>query len=112
MTAATTTVALAPKPVRKRRTRAKSATTKTMKEQTKVTPIKDTIVPVVVNEYPLTKPNVELLTNEVLLQDLKNRIAIHNYEIQEAWRDYNWLVDNHVKPLANKVINKVKDMTS
>lgn len=112
MTAATATVALAPKPVRKRRTRAKSLTTKTMKEQSKVTPIKEAITPVVVNHYPLTKPEVELLSNEVLFQDLKNRIAIHNYEIQEAWRDYNFVVDNYVKPFANKMVNKVKDMRS
>jgi hypothetical protein len=112
MTTATATVALAAKPVRKRRTRAKSTTTKTMKEQTKVTPIKDAITPAVVTNYPLTKPDVELLSNEVLLQDFKNRMAIHHYEIQEAWRDYNYVVDNYVKPITNKVITKVKDLTA
>ena len=120
MTTATATVALAAKPVRKRRTRAKSTTTKTMTEQKKVTPIKDAIAPVVVTDaltmsernYPLTKPNVELLTKDVLLQDFKNRMAIHHYEIQEVWRDYNWIVDNYVKPITNQVITKVKDLNA
>ena len=128
MTTATATVALAAKPVRKRRTRAKSTATKPMKEQTsaltkserKVTPSKDAIAPVVVTNaltmsernYPLTKPDVELLTKDVLLQDFKNRMAIHHYEIQEVWRDYNWIVDNYVKPITNKVITKVKDLSA
>ena len=122
MTVATAT--LAPKPTRKaatpkRRTRAKSTTTaptkgsvKPMKEQTsssaKVIPIKDVSSPVVITEYPLTKPDVELLTTQVLLQDFKNRVAIHNYEVQEAWRDYNFVIDNYVRPLHNNIVSSVR----
>jgi len=116
MTVATAT--LAPKPERKaatpkRRTRAKSTTTaKPMKEQTsssaKVIPIKDVSSPVVITEYPLTKPDVELLTTQVLLQDFKNRVAIHNYEVQEAWRDYNFVIDNYVRPLHNNIVSSVR----
>ena len=120
MTVATAT--LAPKPTRKaatpkRRTRAKSTTTaptkgsvKPMKEQTSsnVIPIKDVSSPVVITEYPLTKPDVELLTTQVLLQDFKNRVAIHNYEVQEAWRDYNFVIDNYVRPLHNNIVSSVR----
>ena len=86
-----------------------------MKEQTsssaKVIPIKDVSSPVVITEYPLTKPDVELLTTQVLLQDFKNRVAIHNYEVQEAWRDYKWVVDNYVRPLHSNIVNKVSALT-
>jgi hypothetical protein len=106
MTVATT---LAPKPVRKRRTRAKSVTPKKMIEQTKVTPIKDTIVPIVVNKVELTKPEVDLISLQSYVDDFNNRMKIHNYELQEAFRDLNKVV-TYLRPYTEQVVNKVKDL--
>ena len=89
-------------------------TTKKMNEPTKVIPIKDAtpvVVPeVVTNKYPLTKPDVELLTTEILLADFKKRVAIHNYEVQEAWRDFHWVIDR-INNQAKVVVNRVKEVS-
>ena len=111
MTVATASVALAPKPVRKRRTRAKSVTTKTMTEQkvTTITPIKEAVV---VNEpVKLTKPDVDIIPIQKYIDDFNNRMLHHNYEVQEALSDLKFVV-NKARPYAQQVINKVKDMTS
>ena len=76
-----TTATLAPKPVRKRRTRAKSVTTKPMKEQAKVTQTAEVITPVVVTQREkLTKPDVDLLPLQSYVDDFNNRMKVHNYE--------------------------------
>jgi len=101
-----TTATLAPKPVRKRRTRAKSVTTKPMKEQSKVTPIKDEIVPVVVTKQErLTKPNVDLIPLQSYVDDFNNRMKVHNYELQEAFADLHKAVtylNEKVTPLLKR----------
>ena len=103
-----TTATLAPKPVRKRRTR--KSPTKTMTEQkvTTITPIKDAVV---VNEPKrLTKPDVDLISRQAYIDDFNNRMLHHNYEVQEALSDLKWVVDK-AKPSVQQVINKVKTMT-
>jgi len=104
-----TTATLAPKPVRKRRTR--KSTTKTMTEQkvTTITPIKDAVV---VNEpVELTKPDVDIIPIQKYIDDFNNRMLHHNYEVQMAIRDLKFVV-NKARPYAQQVISKVKDMTS
>ena len=103
-----TVATLAPKPVRKRRTR--KSPTKTMTEQkvTTITPIKDAVV---VNEPKrLTKPDVDLISRQAYIDDFNNRMLHHNYEVQEALSDLKWVVDK-AKPYVQQVINKVKTMT-
>ena len=100
-----TTATLAPKPVRKRRTRAKSVSIKPMTEQKKVTPIKAEIVPVVVtNNERLTKPNVDLIPLQSYVDDFNNRMQVHNYELQEAFADLH----KAVKYLNEKVTPLLK----
>ena len=104
-----TTATLAPKPVRKRRTR--KSPTKTMTEQkvTTITPIKDAVV---VNEpVKLTKPNVDLISMQSYVDDFNNRMKIHNYELQEAVADLKKAVE-YLRPYTKQVVNKVKDMTN
>ena len=104
-----TTATLAPKPVRKRRTR--KSPTKTMTEQkvTTITPIKEAVV--VNKPEKLTKPDVEVLSMQVYIDDFNNRMKIHNYELQEAVADLKKAVE-YLRPYTKQVVNKVKDMTS
>ena len=110
-----TVATLAPKPVRKRRTR--KSPTKTMTEQkvTTITPIKE-VTPikdaVVVNKpEKLTKPDVDLISMQSYVDDFNNRMKIHNYELQEAVADLKKAVE-YLRPYTKQVVNKVKDMTS
>ena len=104
-----TTATLAPKPVRKRSTR--KSPTKTMTEQkvTTITPIKEAVV--VNKPEKLTKPDVEVLSMQVYIDDFNNRMKIHNYELQEAVADLKKAVE-YLRPYTKQVVNKVKDMTS
>ena len=104
-----TTATLAPKPVRKRRTR--KSPTKTMTEQkaTAITPIKDVVV---VNEpVKLTKPDVDIIPIQKYIDDFKNRMLHHNYEVQEALSDLKFVV-NKARPYAQQVISKVNALTN
>ena len=78
-------------------------TTVTSKSVNKVTPIEE----VKVVETPVkVKPEVNLISRDLYLQDVKNRWQIHQFETQQLWED---LVKgyNYVSPYVTKSIEYV-----
>ena len=78
-------------------------TTVTSKSVNKVTPIEE----VKVVETPVkVKPEVNLISRDLYLQDVKNRWQIHQFETQQLWED---LVKgyNFVSPYVTKSIEYV-----
>jgi hypothetical protein len=77
--------------------------TVTSKSVNKVTPIEE----VKVTETPVkVKPEVNLISRDLYLQDVKNRWQIHQFETQQLWQD---LVKgyNYVFPYVTKSIEYV-----
>ena len=96
-----TTTSLKPRPIRKKRTTTKY---KTMTEQTPL--VNDTINEQTTHSLEtITKvqshlPNIQLISRDALLNDVKNRVKINNYEVRTAIKEFN------------DVINKVKELIS
>ena len=69
--------------------------TRTRKATAQVAPKAVQSVPVVesVSTDVLVKPDVTLLTNEQLWNDLKNRVRVHNYEFSMMIRDLKQMID-------------------
>ena len=78
-------------------------TTVTSKSVNKVTPIEE----VKVTETPVkVKPEVNLISRDLYLQDVKNRWQIHQFETQQLWED---LVKgyNFVSPYVTKSLEYI-----
>ena len=72
--------------------------------------------PVMTNTQPTTtetpkrvKPDVELLSNEVIIKDIKNRWLLIKYEAAELSDDLLW-VFRKGKTLLNKLIDRIKSV--
>ena len=88
----------------KRRTR--KATTKAP-PVAKVTTTKFVSGKVVEKKSEFVKPDVTLLTPAQYKQDILNRWAIHNYEVQELVRDFAKVVD-FFKPYHTQLVTRIK----
>ena len=102
----------------RRRTSAVKSTTTTKKSPRTVVTKKTTVTPKSVNKVTLieevkvvetpvkVKPEVNLISRDLYLQDVKNRWQIHQFETQQLWQD---LVKgyNYVFPYVTKSIEYV-----
>ena len=77
-----------PMPARKTRTRKATAPKAVATKAVQSVPIVEP-TPVAV----LEKPDVTLLTNEQLWNDLKNRVRVHNYEFSMMIRDLKQMIE-------------------
>ena len=113
-----TTATLNAPPVRKRRTRAKVATTKPMQEQINKDAAKIPLSsPAPAPNYNFPNklrtdshlPDIQVLTREALLKDLSNRAAIHQYEVKEVMKELKQLMEM-VQPHARNIYHKIKSL--
>ena len=75
-------------PARKTRTRKAAAPKAVVKKAVQSVPVVEP-TPIAV----LEKPDVTLLTNEQLWNDLKNRVRVHNYEFSMMIRDLKQMIE-------------------
>ena len=75
-------------PARKTRTRKSTAPKAVVKKAVQSVPVVEP-TPIAV----LEKPDVTLLTNEQLWNDLKNRVRVHNYEFSMMIRDLKQMIE-------------------
>ena len=75
-------------PARKTRTRKATAPKAVVKKAVQSVPVVEP-TPIAV----LEKPDVTLLTNEQLWNDLKNRVRVHNYEFSMMIRDLKQMIE-------------------
>ena len=76
-----------PMPARKTRTRKSTAKAVVKKAVQSVPVVEPTPIAV------LEKPDVTLLTNEQLWNDLQNRVKVHNYEFSMMVKDLKQIID-------------------
>ena len=77
-----------PMPARKTRTRKSTAPKAVVKKAVQSVPVVEP-TPIAV----LEKPDVTLLTNEQLWNDLQNRVKVHNYEFSMMVKDLKQIID-------------------
>ena len=77
-----------PMPARKTRTRKAAAPKAVAKKVVQSVPVVEP-TPIAV----LEKPDVTLLTNEQLWNDLQNRVKVHNYEFSMMVKDLKQIID-------------------
>ena len=97
-----TTATATPNAPTKRPRRARRRKAKQVTEQPKVVITEDTT-------EKRVKPDVELLSNEVILKDLKNRWLLIKYESAELFDDATWLF-RKVKSFTKKLIERIKSV--
>ena len=85
-----TTTQLKPRPVRKARKKKMTEQTYSAKKNEVETP-----------KVTLPKPNDNIIPFESYVQDAKNRWKIHQYEIKELSKDFQWLYTK-VKKLTKR----------
>ena len=90
----TTKSQLKPRPVRKTR--------KKMTEQTYPAKKNEVEIP----KVTLPKPEDNIIPFESYVKDAKNRWKIHQYEIKELSKDFQWLY-NKAKPYVDKVVARL-----
>ena len=75
-------------PARKTRTRKSTASKAVVKKAVQSVPVIESTPTAV-----LEKPDVTLLTNEQLWNDLQNRVKAHNYEFSMMVKDLKQIID-------------------
>ncbi len=91
----------------------KARKTRTRKAPTKATPVaKVTTTKIISNEVvekksEFVKPDVTLITPAQYKQDILNRWAIHQYEVQELIKDFQKALD-FVTPYHTELVKRVK----
>ena len=91
----------------------KARKTRTRKASTKATPVaKVTTTKIIANEVvekksEFVKPDVTLITPAQYKQDILNRWAIHQYEVQELIKDFQKALD-FVTPYHTELVKRVK----